>query len=115
MLARASMLIFPSRGPESLSRVLLEASALGVPIAAMDTGGTRDIIEPGVTGLLASTPEGSRPTCNGCATTRRFGPRLAGRRRARSRANSTRPRSWPARRSNERCGSLTGELRQDGE
>jgi glycosyltransferase involved in cell wall biosynthesis len=34
------MLIFPSRGPESLSRVLIEASALGVPIAAMDTGGT---------------------------------------------------------------------------
>lgn len=58
LLARASMLIFPSRGPESLSRVLLEASALGVPIAAMDTGGTRDIIEPGVTGLLADSPEG---------------------------------------------------------
>jgi len=58
LLARASMLIFPSRGPESLSRVLIEASALGVPIAAMDTGGTRDIIEPGVTGLLSSSPEG---------------------------------------------------------
>jgi glycogen synthase len=57
-LAHASMLVFPSRGPESLSRVLIEASALGVPIAAMDTGGTRDIIEPGVTGLLSSTPEG---------------------------------------------------------
>jgi len=58
LLARASMLVFPSRGPESLSRVLIEASALGVPIAAMDTGGTRDIIEPGVTGLLSSSPEG---------------------------------------------------------
>jgi glycosyltransferase involved in cell wall biosynthesis len=57
-LAHASMLVFPSRGPESLSRVLIEASALGVPIAAMDTGGTRDIIEPGVTGLLSSSPEG---------------------------------------------------------
>ena len=57
-LAHASMLIFPSRGPESLSRVLIEASALGVPIAAMETGGTRDIIEPGVTGLLSSSPEG---------------------------------------------------------
>lgn len=58
LLAGASMLIFPSRGPESLSRVLIEASALGVPIAAMDTGGTRDIIEPGVTGLLSTSPEG---------------------------------------------------------
>ena len=57
-LARAGMLIFPSRGPESLSRVLIEASALGIPIAAMDTGGTRDIVEPGVTGLLSDSPEG---------------------------------------------------------
>ena len=52
------MLIFPSRGPESLSRVLIEASALGVPIAAMNTGGTRDIIEHERTGLLSATPEG---------------------------------------------------------
>jgi glycosyltransferase involved in cell wall biosynthesis len=58
LLARASMLIFPSRGPESLSRVLLEASALGIPIAAMDTGGTRDIVEHDVTGLLSTSPEG---------------------------------------------------------
>jgi glycogen synthase len=57
LLANAAMLIFPSRGPESLSRVLIEASALEIPIAAMDTGGTRDIIEPDVTGLLSSTPE----------------------------------------------------------
>jgi len=57
LLAHAAMLIFPSRGPESLSRVLIEAGALGTPIAAMDTGGTRDIIEPDVTGLLSSTPE----------------------------------------------------------
>ena len=56
LLANASMLIFPSRGPESLSRVLIEASALGVPIAAMDTGGTGDIIDHDVTGLLSRTP-----------------------------------------------------------
>lgn len=55
-LAHASLLIFPSRGPESLSRVLLEASALGVPIAAMTTGGTPDIVKHGETGLLSSTP-----------------------------------------------------------
>jgi glycosyltransferase involved in cell wall biosynthesis len=56
-LAHCSMLIFPSRGPESLSRVLLEASALGIPIAAMDTGGTTDIIEDECTGLLSTTAE----------------------------------------------------------
>ena len=38
--------------------MLLEASALGVPIAAMNTGGTPDIVKHGETGLLSSTPEG---------------------------------------------------------
>jgi glycogen(starch) synthase len=52
-IAHAPMLIFPSRGPESLSRVLIEASALGVPIAAMHTGGTADIVLDDITGLLS--------------------------------------------------------------
>jgi len=56
-LAHASLLIFTSRGPESLSRVLIEASALGLPIAAMNTGGTPDIIEDEETGLLSTSPE----------------------------------------------------------
>lgn len=55
-LAHARFVLFPSHGPESLSRVLLEASALGVPAAAMNTGGTRDIVIHERTGLLASTP-----------------------------------------------------------
>jgi glycosyltransferase involved in cell wall biosynthesis len=38
--------------------VLIEASALGIPIAAMDTGGTRDIIEHDITGLLSASFEG---------------------------------------------------------
>jgi len=54
----ATILAYPSYGPESLSRVLIEASALGVPIAAMDTGGTSDIVRHNVTGLLSVTPEG---------------------------------------------------------
>ena len=57
-LAHASMLIFTSRGPESLSRVLIEASALGVPIAAINTGGTPDVIIQEETGLLSTTPDG---------------------------------------------------------
>jgi glycosyltransferase involved in cell wall biosynthesis len=56
-LRHASILIFPSRGPESLSRVLIEASALGLPIAAMNTGGTPDIIRHDTTGLLSNTPD----------------------------------------------------------
>ena len=57
-LAHAALLIFTSRGPESLSRVLIEASALGVPIAAMNTGGTTDIVKHGETGLLSASPHG---------------------------------------------------------
>jgi glycosyltransferase involved in cell wall biosynthesis len=57
-MAHAAILAFPSHGPESLSRVLLEASALGVAIAAMDTGGTADIVLTGRTGLLSTTVEG---------------------------------------------------------
>jgi glycogen synthase len=57
-LRHAELLVFPSHGPESLSRVLLEASALGVPIAAMNTGGTADIVLPEETGLLSTSAEG---------------------------------------------------------
>lgn len=57
LMRRCAVLAFPSYGPESLSRVLIEAAALGTPIAAMDTGGTRDIITHDVTGLLTPTPE----------------------------------------------------------
>jgi glycosyltransferase involved in cell wall biosynthesis len=56
-LAHAAVLVFPSRGPESLSRVLLEASALGAAVAAMNTGGTADIVDHERTGLLSDTPE----------------------------------------------------------
>ena len=49
-------LIFPSNWPEPLSRVLLEASALCVPIAAMNTGGTSDVVSDEETGLLSSSP-----------------------------------------------------------
>jgi starch synthase len=57
-LAGAALLVFPSRGPESLSRVLVEAAALGRPIAAMHTGGTADIVRHEVTGLLSSDAAG---------------------------------------------------------
>jgi glycogen(starch) synthase len=57
-MRHATMLAFPSYGPESLSRVLLEAAGLGVPIAAMDTGGTRDILHADTTALLSRDLDG---------------------------------------------------------
>lgn len=57
LLARATALVFPSLWPEPLSRVLLEALALGTPIAAMETGGTSEILSPGG-GLLVRDVQG---------------------------------------------------------
>jgi glycosyltransferase involved in cell wall biosynthesis len=57
-LRHAELLLFPSVWPEPLSRVLIEASALAVPIAAMNTGGTSDIVLDEETGLLSTTVEG---------------------------------------------------------
>jgi glycosyltransferase involved in cell wall biosynthesis len=56
-MRRAEALVFPSTWPEPLSRVLLEALALGTPIAAMDTGGTSELIEHETSGLLARDVE----------------------------------------------------------
>jgi glycosyltransferase involved in cell wall biosynthesis len=57
-LHHARLLVFPSTWPEPLSRVLIEASALAVPIAAMNTGGTPDIILDEETGLLSDSVDG---------------------------------------------------------
>ena len=67
-----ALLAFPSYGPESLSRVLIEASALGAPIAAMNTGGTRDILQHGVTGLLSDDAAASRATWRALAADERL-------------------------------------------
>src|SRR5262249_19884337 len=57
-LARATALVFPSLWPEPLSRVILDALALGTPVAAMGTGGTGEILEDGRSGLLVGNVHG---------------------------------------------------------
>lgn len=54
LLARCTVLLFPSVWGEPLSRVLLEALALGTPVVAMPTGGTPEIIRHGTSGLLVA-------------------------------------------------------------
>jgi glycosyltransferase involved in cell wall biosynthesis len=56
LMARCQVLLFPSLWSEPLSRVLLEACAVGCAVVAMPTGGTPDIITHGVDGILAATP-----------------------------------------------------------
>jgi glycogen(starch) synthase len=56
-LGHAAFLIFPSSWPEPLSRVLLEAGALGIPVAAVNTGGTTDIVVDEATGLLSASAD----------------------------------------------------------
>ena len=56
-MRHATMLVFPSSWPEPLPRVLIEASALGCPIVAMQTGGVGDVVVHGKTGLLARSAD----------------------------------------------------------
>jgi glycosyltransferase involved in cell wall biosynthesis len=60
-MARATAVVFPSLWPEPLSRVLLEALALGTPIAAMATGGTREILSTPDSGLVVEDAAGLAP------------------------------------------------------
>jgi glycogen synthase len=57
LMHRAEVLLYPSAWGEPLTRVLLEACAAGACIAAMPTGGTPEIIDDGINGLLAVDAE----------------------------------------------------------
>ncbi len=91
ILARATALVFPSLWPEPLSRVLLEAIALGTPVAAMDTGGTREILEDGRSGLIVPDAAGLTEALARLATDAALRGRL--REGARERARAFSPES----------------------
>jgi glycosyltransferase involved in cell wall biosynthesis len=56
-LAQLDLLLVPSAGQEATTRVILEAFAAGVPVIAFASGGIPEVVEDGVTGLLARTTE----------------------------------------------------------
>jgi glycosyltransferase involved in cell wall biosynthesis len=56
-MAQLDLLLVPSAGHEATTRVILEAFAAGVPVIAFPSGGIPEVVEDGVTGLLADTSE----------------------------------------------------------
>jgi len=52
LYAAADMVVAPSVIPDSLSRVIVEAMTAGKPVIGTRVGGTPELIEDGVTGLL---------------------------------------------------------------
>jgi glycosyltransferase involved in cell wall biosynthesis len=52
LYAAADVVVVPSVWPEPLSRVLIEAMYLGRPVVASAVGGSPEVVEDGVTGVL---------------------------------------------------------------
>ena len=89
-LALADLFVFPSQNRlEGLGRAITEAMATGLPVVVADMPGVREVIEPGVEGLLvepliaSDIAEKVRRLLDDPALARRMG--TAGRRRAEER------------------------------
>ncbi len=58
IMAQADVLLLPSIHPEGLPRVVLEAMASGLAVVATPVGGTGEIVEHNITGLLFPPGDG---------------------------------------------------------
>jgi glycosyltransferase involved in cell wall biosynthesis len=72
-LAGIDVLLVPSASHEATTRVILEAFAAGVPVIAFPSGGIPEIIEHGVTGLLAGSVEEMAISVTGYTTSKFLG------------------------------------------
>jgi glycosyltransferase involved in cell wall biosynthesis len=52
VISAMDVVVHPARYPEPFPRVLLEAGALGKPVAAADVGGVPELIDSGISGVL---------------------------------------------------------------
>ena len=55
LLGNAKALIYPIQSPEPFGLVLAEAMACGTPIAALNRGAVREIVDDGISGMLFTT------------------------------------------------------------
>jgi len=56
LLAEADVVVLPSKG-EGMNMSLMEAAAMGRPLVATDVSGCRELVLPGVSGLLCKTED----------------------------------------------------------
>ena len=63
-MAQLDLLLVPSAGHEATTRVILEAFAAGLPVIAFASGGIPEVVDDGVTGLLAKTSRGDGAACH---------------------------------------------------
>src|SRR5204863_1454908 len=56
-MGELDLLLVPSAGHEATTRVILEAFAAGLPVIAFPSGGIPEVVDDGVTGLLAKNVE----------------------------------------------------------
>jgi glycosyltransferase involved in cell wall biosynthesis len=61
LLGDSMALLNPIQWPEPFGLVMIEALATGTPVVAIPLGAAPEIVEPGVTGYLADTPETLAP------------------------------------------------------
>jgi glycosyltransferase involved in cell wall biosynthesis len=58
-LERADVVVLPSYYREGVPRVLLEAAAMAKPIVTTDNTGCREVVEPGINGLIVPRRDAS--------------------------------------------------------
>jgi glycosyltransferase involved in cell wall biosynthesis len=62
LYSRASMFVLPTQA-DCFSMAALEAMAMGLPVVASDVGGIGDIVEPGRSGYLINSNDGTALRC----------------------------------------------------
>ena len=60
LLGGARALLYPIQSGESFGLVLAEANACGTPVAALDRGAVREIVDDGVTGRVFGSLDATR-------------------------------------------------------